>query len=686
MKGIVSSYISLVSSVLFMRLKSEPYYDIGLGTIEEPYPTTPPVEENIAPIPSDSFRKRLNHSTNRASDYLFTEQSEEGWWMGELEANTTLTSEYVMFMHYMGRVDEIKQKKALNTLINTQQKDGGWNIYYGGPSDLSTTVEAYFAFKLAGVSPHEPFMQKARELILSKGGIVESRVFTKIFLALFGHYKWEGIPAMPVEMILLPNNFHINIYEFSSWSRSVIAPLLIIFANKPICKIPVTSGVDELYCEPVDKRNYCIKKDKGKLKWKNIFIYLDSFLKIIGKSPIKPLRGIAIKKAEKWILDHQDDTGDWGGIIPAMMNSIIALKSLGYHDDNPVIKKGLEAIERFGRDKGNMFSLESCISPVWDTAITCNALRDTGFPHDHPALVKSAGWLLNKQVLRKGDWAIKNPNTEPGGWPFEFTNGFYPDNDTTTEVLRALNKISLPGENEKKSLAIQRGLNWLLSMQGEDGGWGAFDVNNNKEILNQIPFADLESLLDPSTCDVTGHVLWLLGEMGYEKNYSSIKAAIKFIKKKQEEDGAWYGRWGVNYIYGTFLVLCGLKSVGEDMNQGYIQKAVNWLKIHQNSDGGWGESCHSYQDKSYRGIGETTPSQTAWALMGLLASGEVHSPFVRKGVNYLIEKQNSDGTWNEDEYTGTGFPKYFYIKYHMYRNYFPLMALAGYKSLFNKEN
>lgn len=686
MKSIVSNYISLFSSALFMRLKSESY-DIGLATIEEPYPMMPPEKrKKIVSIPTGSFRKRLNHTINRSSDYLLKEQSEEGWWMGELEANTTLTSEYIMFMHYMGRVNEEKQKKALITLLDTQQKDGGWNIYYGGPSDLSTTIEAYFAFKLAGISPDESYMQKAREFILSKGGITESRVFTKIFLALFGQYRWEGVPAMPVEMILLPNSFYINIYEFSSWSRSVIVPLLIIFANKPICKIPGTSGVDELYCEPEEKRNYSINKAKGELRWKNLFIYLDSLIKIIGKNSIKPLRSIAIKKAEKWILDHQDYTGDWGGIIPAMMNSIMALKSMGYHDDNPIIKKGLEAIDRFGIEKGDAFSLQSCISPAWDTSITCNALRDAGFPDDHPALVKSAGWLMNKQVLRKGDWAIKNPDTEPGGWAFEFANDFYPDNDTTAEVLRALTRTSLPGENEQKSLVIQRGLNWLLSMQGEDGGWGAFDVNNNKEILNKIPFADLESLLDPSTCDVTGHVLWLLGEMGYDRNYAPIKTAIRFIKKRQEEDGAWYGRWGVNYIYGTFLVLCGLKSVGEDMNQGYIQKAVNWLKTHQNPDGGWGESCHSYQDKSYRGIGVTTPSQTAWALMGLLAAEEVHSSFVRKGVNYLIETQNSDGTWDEDEYTGTGFPKYFYIRYHMYKNYFPLMVLGRYRILFNKEN
>jgi squalene-hopene/tetraprenyl-beta-curcumene cyclase len=417
-----------------------------------------------------------------------------------------------------------------------------------------------------------------------------------------------------------------------------------------------------------------------KLSWKNFFIAMDKCMKIIGKFPWKPLRSKAMKKAEAWILQHQDHSGDWGGIIPAMMNSIIALKCLGYDQNSPIIKKGLQAIANFRIETTDSLSLQSCISPVWDTAITLNALLESGMPADHPDLVKAGNWMLEKQVRVKGDWRVKNPNAEPGGWAFEFVNEHYPDNDDTAEVLRALNRIKFP-EQEKAKKEMDCGFHWLMSMQSENGGWGAFDKDNTKKILNEIPFADLESLLDPPTSDVTARILWMLGDFGYDKNFPPAKAAIGFLKRNQEYDGAWYGRWGVNYIYGTFLALQGLKAIGEDMNQGYIQKAVNWLKAHQNEDGGWGETCESYRNPSLRGQGKNTASQTAWAILGLLVAGECDSSFVKRGVDYLLRMQNDDGTWDENEYTGTGFPKYFFIKYHMYRNNFPLLALSNYRNL-----
>lgn len=634
---------------------------------------------------STSLKKKLKLAISRSQNYLLGQQREEGYWISELEANTTLTSEYILFNRYLGKVDTIKERKAVELLKRTHQPDGGWNIYYGGSSELSTTVEAYFALKIAGISPDNPIMKKARTFIVNNGGIENCRVFTKIFLALFGLYEWKKLPSMPVEMMLLPNWFYFNIYEFSSWSRSVIVPLLIIFAKKPTLQLPDLFSLDELcisngYSNPkiCNTFNDC---------WKSFFRYFDKFfLKVLDSHPMNFMREKAIKKAERWVLEHRDDSGNWGGIIPAMMNSVIALRCLGHDIDGIRIKKGLEIIESFRIENTETLSLQSCISPVWDTAIICNALRKAGLPDNHPDLIRAANWLIDKQILKDGDWKIKNREGQPGGWAFEFENDFYPDTDDTAEVLMALQNITINPSDDKSKEAFNRGLRWLLSMQSSNGGWAAFDVDNNKRIINKIPFADLESLLDPPSSDVTGRVLWILGIIGYRADYPPVRDALNFLKRNQEPDGAWYGRWGVNYIYGTFLVLNGLKAIGEDMNQGYIQKAVNWLKIHQNQDGGWGESCKSYEDKNYKGIGDSTASQTAWALMGLLAVDESTSSFVQKGIKYLIDRQNDDGTWDENEYTGTGFPKHFYIKYHMYRNYFPLLALSEYHNQTKNDN
>ena len=631
-----------------------------------------------------SLEKKMESAISRSQAYLLSQQNEEGYWISELEANTTITSEYILFYRYLGQVDIAKEKKAVELLRRTFQPDGGWNLYYGGPSELSTSVEAYFALKMAGVSTDDPIMKKARVFIIDNGGIENCRVFTKKFLALFGLYEWEKLPSMPVEMILLPNWFYFNIYEFSSWSRSVIVPLLIIFAKKPICHLPDSFSIDELYAS----NGHSNFKSSNTIAdyWKLFFKYFDKyFLKVLDNHPFHFIREKAIKKAEKWVIEHQDKSGNWGGIIPAMMNSIIALRCLGYGVDDIRIKKGLEIIESFRIENSETLSLQSCVSPVWDTAITCNALRKSGLQDDHPSLVKAANWLIDRQISKDGDWKIRNKEGQPGGWAFEFENDFYPDNDDTTEVLVALRNIAVTPENRGLE-AFNKGLRWLLSMQSSNGGWAAFDVDNNKRILNKIPFADLESLLDPPSNDVTGRVLWLLGSLGYRTDYPPVRDSLNFLKKNQEPDGTWYGRWGVNYIYGTFLVLIGLKAIGEDMNQGYIQKAVNWLKIHQNQDGGWGESCKSYEDKNYKGVGVSTASQTSWALLGLLAAEESTSSFVQKGIRYLLDRQNDDGTWDENEYTGTGFPKHFYIKYHLYRNYFPLLALAEYYCQIKSDN
>jgi squalene-hopene/tetraprenyl-beta-curcumene cyclase len=622
---------------------------------------------------------RLAQAISYSQAYLLSQQQPEGYWVGELEANTTLTSQYLLFRHLIGRVNEVRQQKCVRYLLSQQQPDGGWRLYYGGPSDLSATVEAYFAMRVAGIAPEVPAMRQARQLILAHGGLTNAHVFTKIHLALFGQYDWRGIPVIPPEIIFLPRGFHFNIYEFSSWSRSVIIPLAVLFAKKPLCPLPPERHVDELFVEPPGPERYAIKRREPGINWELFFVLLDGLLKVSEKYAAQPLREAALRRVEQWLLEHQDHTGDWGGIMPAMLNSVLALFYLGHGLDSPPIAKGLEAIERFGIEEAETFRLQSCISPVWDTVLTITALTDSGLPRMHPAILQAVHWVVGKQVLREGDWKIKNRHGRPGGWAFEFNNDFYPDNDDTAAVLIALHKAGLP--DEAKGEVFQRGLHWLLSMQCDDGGWGAFDLNNNKTLLNKIPFADLESMLDPSTSDVTGRALELLGLIGFPRAHRIVRRAIRFIQQQQEADGSWYGRWGVNYIYGTCHVLGGLRAVAEDMRQPYIQRAVQWLMAHQNTDGGWGESCASYEDPvTYRGMGVSTASQTAWALMGLIVAGQAHHAAVARGVDFLLRTQTTEGTWYEPEFTGTGFPKYFFIKYHMYQHYFPLMALARYRS------
>jgi len=621
----------------------------------------------------------VSEAVNRSRRYFLTTQAAEGFWVGELQSNVTITAEYIMFQYFLGHPTPERLRKAVRYILRRQQPDGGWNIYYGGPSELSATVEAYFALKLAGRSPDEPAMKRARQLIISKGGVEKSRVFTKSHLALFGQYSWQGIPSMPVEMMFLPTGFYFNIYEFSSWSRSVIVPLMIIFAQKPEVKLEGFTGIDELYASPPEQRHIAVEWSEELVSWRNFFVLADRVLKMLERRTLPAVREAAIRRAEQWILEHQDVTGDWGGIMPAMMNSVLALVSLGYKPSDAVIAKGLEAIERFAVETPDEFRLQSCVSPVWDTAITMIALSDSGVDPMHPALVRATRWLISKQVLRKGDWAIKNRRGEPGGWSFEFFNDFFPDNDDTAMVLLALCHVHLPEEETLKE-ACQRGLAWLLSMQCDDGGWGAFDMNNNKRLLNRIPFADLESLLDPSTSDVTGRTMELLGKLGYPRQHPVVRRALRFLHKDQTEEGAWYGRWGVNYVYGTWAVLSGLRALGEDFSQEYIQRAIRWLEGCQNPDGGWGESCDSYNNPQVKGKGTSTPSQTAWAILALIESGKAQTPAVERAIRFLIERQQLEGTWAEEEFTGTGFPKHFYINYHLYRNYFPLMALARYRS------
>lgn len=619
----------------------------------------------------------LDVTIHRAQQYLLRNQNRsDGHWVGILEADTTITSDYIMLMHFLGKVNHEKQRLAANLLCEHQLSDGGWNIYYGGPSEISASVKAYFALKLAGYSADKPFMQKARKCILDMGGIMKANCFTKIYLAMFGQVDWQAVPAVPAEMILFPPGFYFSIYEMSYWSRCIVVPLSIAIAKKP--HIPVGDDMlKELYLIPRDKVVYRIKRDQSGLCWHNFFIDADSIFRRYEQQPIKFIRRIALRKAEKWMLDHMDKSGGLGAIWPAIINSIFAMKCLGYSDDHPALKNQLQEVENLIVYEMDNLYLQPCVSPVWDTAWAIIALHESGIPSTDPILQKAGQWLLSKEVRNFGDWALKCKVEEPSGWYFQYANEFYPDTDDSAAVLMALQRVSL-SEKEK---AFLRGLKWIQAMQCNDGGWGAFDRNNNKTILNHIPFADFNALLDPSTSDVTGRCLEFLGRIGFSKTHINIRMAIEFLQKEQEKDGPWFGRWGANYIYGTWSVLSGLMAVGEDMNKPYIKKAVEWLRSVQNSDGGWGETIKSYDDPFLKAIGKSTPSQTAWALLGLFAAGEIKSDTVEKGIEFLLTRQNEDGSWDEIEFTATGFPKVFYLKYHMYRNYFPLMALGRYRNL-----
>jgi len=622
----------------------------------------------------------LDIAIEESRDFFFKEQLPKGYWWAELESNVTISAEYIILFHFLGVVDYERERKMTNYLLSKQTEEGFWTIYYGGPGDLSTTVEAYFALKLAGYPAEHPAMAKARAFILEQGGIIKARVFTKIFLALFGEFAWFGVPSMPVELTLLPNWAYFNMYEFSSWARATIIPLSIVMTSRPVRKLPPQLRVQELFVRPPRPIDYTFSKEDGILTWKNFFIGADHMLKVYESSPIRPFKKKALAMAEQWVLKHQEATGDWGGIQPAMLNAILALNTLGYQNDHPAVAQGLKALANFCIETDDQLVLQSCISPVWDTALALKALTDSGVPTDHPSLVKGAQWLMDKEVRKPGDWRVKCPNLEPGGWAFEFLNDWYPDVDDSGFVMIALKGIQV---KDRKSMngAIKRGINWCLGMQSKNGGWGAFDKDNTKHLLNKIPFADLEALIDPPTADLTGRMLELMGTFGYAKTFPAAQRAIAFLKRNQEPEGPWWGRWGVNYLYGTWSVMCGLAAVGEDLDQPYVRKAVNWIKSRQNIDGGWGETCESYHDRSLAGIGESTPSQTGWALLALLAAGEAHSATVVRGVQYLISTQRPDGTWDEAHYTGTGFPKFFMIKYHIYRNCFPLMALGTYRNL-----
>lgn len=619
-----------------------------------------------------------------SQNYLLSVQNPNGYWWAELESNVTITAEVVL-LHKIWRSDRSRPLQKIETYLRFQQRQhGGWELFYGDGGELSTSVEAYMALKLLGVPAEDPAMIKARKFILERGGISKTRIFTKLHLALIGCYSWEGIPSLPPWIMLLPDNFLFNIYEMSSWARSSTVPLLIVCDRKPVYQTDPAITLNELYTEGIEQVKFALPS-KG--DWTDLFLALDSAFKLAEKLNLVPFRTEAINAAERWILERQEVTGDWGGIIPAMLNSLLALRCLNYDVNDPIVVRGLQAIDNFAIETESTYRVQPCISPVWDTAWSIRALVDSGLSPSHPALVKAGEWLLSKQILNYGDWAVKNRQGKPGAWAFEFDNRFYPDVDDTAVVVMALHAIQLPNE-KLKNQALQRAVNWIASMQCQAGGWAAFDLDNNQDWLNLIPYGDLKAMIDPNTADVTARVLEMLGSCDFSIDAGNLQRAINYLLHEQEPEGCWFGRWGVNYIYGTSGALSALSVIAPQTYQYNIQQGAAWLVKCQNPDGGWGETCRSYDDPNLKGKGPSSASQTAWALIGLMAAGKASGKFaklaIERGINYLLATQRVDGTWEEAEFTGTGFPGHFYLKYHLYQQYFPLIALSRYRALFSE--
>ena len=632
---------------------------------------------------------------SRSADHILSLQHPDGYWCGELEADSMLEADYIFLHTLLESGDPSRLQRAFTEMMRYQNEDGSWSLYPGGPGNVSLAVKCYFSAKLMGLGPDDPRMVKCRAWVLAHGGVVACNTFTKMYLCALGQYDYDAVPAIPPEIVLFPNWFYFNIYEISAWSRSILVPLAIIYAKKPYKKIPAEQGIDELYVGGRDNAILRLRMDrKNIISWRNFFLIIDRLMHWSEAIHIRPLRKLALKRAEKWMLERLEMSDGLGAIYPAMLNAILALRCLGYSEDDPQVIRARDEFEKLGIEQPPSdampvptFRMQPCVSPVWDTAQAVYALGEAGVPRNDPRMIKAADWLLSKEVRHKGDWVVKAPNTEPGGWYFEFNNEFYPDTDDTAQVLLALNKVDNPRERYQDQVT-RRAIEWEFAMQCRNGGWGSFDRDNTKMIFQYIPFADHNAMLDPPTVDITGRMIEMLAGYGYARGDKRIEKAIQFILAEQEPDGSWFGRWGVNYIYGTFLVLRGLEAIGFDHNEPQVQQAAEWIRMVQNPDGGWGETCGSYDDPNTRGIGPSTPSQTAWALLGLLAAGDDRSDSIAKGARWLLQRQRPDGSWDESMgegarresiITGTGFPKVFYLAYTMYRQYFPLMALTTYR-------
>lgn len=620
---------------------------------------------------------RINIVWQKARDALLRLQNPKGYWVGELQGDSILESEYLLLKFILNQEKDAELPKIANFLRSLQNGEGGWSLFPGGPSDLSGTVKAYFALKLMGDDPDAPHMERARRVVLAQGGAEKCNSFTKFYFAALGQISYDACPSIPPEIVFLPKWFYFNLYHVSAWTRTMILPLSFVTTLRYTRQLPARMNMGELYIDHAAANRVAEPPVGLPRSWSDLFLRVDQLLKAYDKSPMAGLRQSAMKAAEKWVLDRMEGSEGLGAIFPPMVYMLIVMRALGYSDSDPRVVKAHKDLKDFYIEEGETIRLQPCVSPVWDTGLAMHALAEAGLNAESEAAERGVDWLLEKECRVASDWQKNCPRVEPSGWFFEFSNPHYPDVDDTAIVLASLSRLG----GEKSKAALARGLKWLLNMQNDDGGWAAFDRTKDRPILEKIPFADHNAMQDPSCPDIAGRVLEGLGHCGIRRDHPAVGPAVAFIRKHQDACGAWWGRWGVNYVYGTWQVLTGLKSVGEDMNQAYIQKAVSWLKSVQKPDGSFGESCLSYHDTSLKGQGESTASQTAWGVMGLLATIGPGDPAVKKGIEWLVERQGADGNWEEAYFTGTGFPKVFYLKYHLYRLYFPLTALSRYRRM-----
>ena len=652
---------------------------------------------------------KLNQSIEKALQWSLGHQEAEGYWIGDIDTNCCMEAQWIMAMHFMGRTDDPKFPEIVRAILTEQRPDGSWEIYYqASTGDINTTVECYAALRIAGLDPHSDVMTRARNWILDHGGLKHIRVFTKYWLALLGEWPWKNTPNLPPEIIFLPPWMPFNIYSFSSWARATIVPLTLLCSKRPSRPLPPEKRLDELFPDGRDHFDFGLPRKSFGLCWEGLFLSLDRFLNWYCTCPLQPFRETARKFCIDWVIRHQDEDGVWGGIQPPLIYSLMALFDEGYLMGHPVLKRGLRAFgEHWSRKKDGGLYINASESIIWDTFLTMLAFLDCGVNAvKSDSFQQAMKWVLNKFVEAPGDWQVYVKGVKPGGWSFERANTWYPDvDDTAVAVIvfaRILDSFRGHGEMRRK---LNRAIDWIMAMQSANGGWAAFDRDNNSLMVTRIPFCDFGEALDPPSVDVTGHVLEALGLLGKTKEDPAVRKAVRYIKSEQEKDGSWFGRWGVNYIYGTAAVLPGLEAIGEDMSANYIQRAVRWICGHQNPDGGWGESCGSYMDDSLRGRGHSTASQTGWAIMALVAAkNRSFDQNVIRGIEYLLNTQREDGTWDEPWYTGTGFPGYgwgdradlkevadkleqgtelsrgFMLNYNLYRHYFPMMAMGRARS------
>ncbi|MHB1929735.1 MAG: squalene--hopene cyclase [Acidimicrobiales bacterium] len=629
---------------------------------------------------------------DRAREHLLARQHAGGWWKGELQTNVTMDAEDLLLRHFLGILHPGLAGRAARWIRSQQREDGTWGTFHGAPPDLSATVEAYVALRLAGDRPDEPHMQAAAAWVRLHGGLPATRVFTRIWLAMVGAWSWDDLPVMPPELIFLPPNAPLSIYRFGCWARQTIVALTVVMAHRPSRPLPF--GLDELTAAPgdtpADRAARLVEPPHRKPRAADpgaghAFEALDRALHAWERLPgwflpRSVVRRAALSAAERWIVRRQEADGCWGGIQPPLVYSVIALHLQGYALDHPVLAAALEGMDGFVLEDKAGRRMEACQSPVWDTALSVIALVDAGVAPEHPAIRRARDWLLGEEIRVRGDWAIRRPELAPGGWSFEFANDLYPDIDDTAEVVLALRRAGIrPGGAGDE--ACRRGVAWTVGMRSRGGGWGAFDVDNDTELVKAIPFCDFGEVTDPPSADVTGHVLEMLAtEPGVDPEV--LEGALRWLTDEQEDDGSWFGRWGVNHVYGVGAVVPALVAAGVAAGDRRIRRAIDWLVAHRNPDGGWGEDLRSYVDPAWRGRGCSTASQTAWALMALLAAGDVGdgaaADAARDGIRWLVEHQTDDGTWDEPWFTGTGFPWDFSINYHLYRHVFPLTALGRY--------